>query len=184
MISAIILPFDLDGEEKRCAEIEWMVRLKPLVDELNAARVMDIVFFHAGDKDLKSLEWFSGTMIKHDVHTRNIPLGQGLDALEQKDLHGVMLIPNERLTVSRDGIIDLLQAYWFSGKRIIVSRFDNKWGYPVIVDITLFDQLRSLHSLKQVARFLEDHQAEVSEVYLESKREITTSSGHHSEESL
>jgi len=150
MISAVVLAAGSSrrmGSPKSLLKIGEKTFLQHIVDVLHSSCVLDIaVVLGAGAEEIKkNLTWFTGKIVVN----ANWEKGQissivaGLDSLVSKDVDGVMICPVDHPLITHPLVVDLLQAFWKSKKKIIVPVFQGQRGHPVIFEQCLFDELRS-----------------------------------------
>lgn len=134
------------GTPKSLLKIGEKTFLQHIVDVLHSSRVLDIVLVvGAGAGEIKkNLGWFDGKIVLNE----NWEKGQissivaGLDSLDSKDVDGAMICPVDHPLITQSLVVDLLQAFWKSRKKIIVPVFKGQRGHPVIFERCLFDELR------------------------------------------
>ena len=84
--------------------------------------------------------------------------------LDQKDLHGVMFCPVDRPLISQALVVDLLQAFWKSKKKIILPKYNGHRGHPVIFSSELFEALRTASPDTGAREVVHNHSDEVYEM--------------------
>jgi molybdenum cofactor cytidylyltransferase len=150
MVSAIVLSAGSSnrmGTPKGLLKIGDKTFLRHIVDVLHSSRVLDVaIVLGSGAETIEqTLDWFDGKIVTNEEWERGqlSSIIAGLGVLEQKDLHGVMICPVDRPFISQSLIVDLLQAFWKSKKKIIVPVYGGQRGHPVIFSIELFEELRN-----------------------------------------
>jgi len=150
MISAVILAGGASqrmGSPKALLKIGGRTFLEHIDDACTAARITDRVVVLGADaeKIRPALAGFTGTVVVNGKWES----GQlssilcGCDAVQGEGCHGIMVWPVDRPLVTAHLCVGLLQAFWTSGKPIIVPVFDGKRGHPVIFSKDIFDELRN-----------------------------------------
>ena len=135
--------------------------LEYMVDVLHSACVLDIVIvIKAGSDEMMSrLNWFQGrilTQTKGSDGEIAVVLA-GAEVLEKKDLHGVMVCPISHPFMTQALIVELLQSFWKSKKRIVLPVHDEQNGYPQILSCDLFDELKALPSTSTLSNVVNAH---------------------------
>ena len=155
MISGIILAAGSSqrmGSPKSILKIREKTFLQHIVEVLRSARIINIVIVLGAEaeKIQKSLIWFDGKIVVNEEWQQGqlTSIIKGINALdlnstEPEEIHGAMICPVDHPLLSHSIIVDLLQGYWTSKKRIIIPTFNSQRGHPVIFDKELFDELRS-----------------------------------------
>ncbi|HZY10337.1 MAG TPA: nucleotidyltransferase family protein [Bacteroidota bacterium] len=171
MISAIVLAAGASarmGEPKAILKIGEKTFLQHIVDVLYSACILDTVIVLGNDavKIQNTLDWFQGKVVIND----NWQQGQlssiiaGMNRLNGTDLHGVMICPVDHPLISQGLLVDLLQTFWKSKKKIVLPVYDQKRGHPVIFSKELFDELKSA-PINVGARFVvRQHSNDVAEL--------------------
>lgn len=121
--------------------------LRHIADVLHSAHILDVVLVLGYDQEniRQQVSWFTGKIAVN----RNWQQGQlssiltGMNMLEQKDVHGVMICPVDHPLISQALIVDLLQSFWKTGKKIILPKHNGRRGHPVIFSKELFEELRT-----------------------------------------
>ena len=171
MISGIVLAAGASarmGEPKALLKIGEKTFLQHVIDVLHSACILDTVIVLGNDavKIQNTLDWFQGKVIIND----NWQQGQlssiiaGMNMLNGTDLHGVMICPVDHPLISQGLLVDLLQTFWKSKKKIVLPVYDQKRGHPVIFSKELFDELKSA-PMNVGARFVvRQHPNDVAEL--------------------
>ncbi|MEO0206222.1 MAG: nucleotidyltransferase family protein [candidate division WOR-3 bacterium] len=179
MISGIVLAAGASqrmGTPKALLKIGEKTFLQHIVDILHSARVLDVIVVLGADAEeiQKSLAWFDGKIVVNenwqDGQLTSIIKGLNvLNSEKSEEIHGAIICPVDHPLISQSIIVDLLQGYWKSKKKIIVPQFQNKHGHPVIFDKKLFDELRSA-PLEVGAKFVvHNHPEEIFEVQVDEE---------------
>ena len=171
MISAIVLAAGASarmGEPKALLKIGEKTFLQHIIDVLHSACILDTVIVLGNDavEIQNTLDWFQGKVVIND----NWQQGQlssiiaGMNMLDGTDLHGVMISPVDHPLISQGLLVDLLQTFWKSKKKIVLPVYDQKRGHPVIFSKELFDELKSA-PINVGARFVvRQHSNDVAEL--------------------
>src|ERR1041385_8478469 len=137
MVSAIVLSAGSSnrmGTPKGLLKIGDKTFLRHIVDVLHSSRVLDVaIVLGSGAETIEqTLDWFDGKIVTNEEWERGqlSSIIAGLGVLEQKDLHGVMICPVDRPLISQSLIVDLLQAFWKSKKKIVVPVYGGQRGHP------------------------------------------------------
>ena len=155
MISGIILAAGSSqrmGSPKSLLKIGEKTFLQYIVDVLHSARIIDVVIVLGADAEeiRESLTWFDGKIVVNEDWNKGqlTSIIKGIDALdlnstEPEEVNGAMICPVDHPLLTQSLLVDLLQGYWTSKKKIIIPTFNGKRGHPVIFDKKYFDELRS-----------------------------------------
>ena len=149
MISAIILSAGSSsrmGKHKALTTIGEKTFLRHIVDVLHSSQITDIVLVLGYDHQniRQQISWFDGKIAVNDNWQRGqlSSILSGLPLLDQKNLHGVIICPIDHPLISQSLIVDLLQAFWKSKKKIILPKYKDRRGHPVIFSRELFEELQ------------------------------------------
>jgi len=154
MISSIILAAGSSqrmGTPKALLKIGEQTFLRHIVEQLHSARITDIVVvLGAGAEEVrKSLTWFDGKIALNSDWQKGqlTSIISGLNKLDPAatgpdEIRGAMICPVDHPLISQSILVDLLQGYWKSHKKIIVPVFRETRGHPVIFSKDLFDEIR------------------------------------------
>jgi molybdenum cofactor cytidylyltransferase len=148
MVSGIILAA---GESSRMGTPKALLKIgqksfvQHIVDVLVASRVLDIVIVLGADANTiqNQLNWFKGKTVINEEWKRGqlSSILSGLQAVDQKDLHGVLIWPVDRPLVSQHVIVGMLHQFWTKHKRIVVPVYRGQRGHPLLIGTTLFGDL-------------------------------------------
>jgi molybdenum cofactor cytidylyltransferase len=148
MVSGIILAA---GESTRMGSPKALLKIgdksfaQQIVDTLIASRVLDIVIVLGADAESiqSQLNWFEGkTVINKEWEKGQLSSAlSGLHAVEQHDLHGVLIWPVDRPLVSRHVVVGMLHQFWTKHKQIVVPIYRGRRGHPVLFGKNLFHDL-------------------------------------------
>jgi molybdenum cofactor cytidylyltransferase len=172
MISAVILSAGSSsrmGSPKALLEIGGVTFLRHIVDVLASASVLDVVIVLGSESGRirPSLGWFGGTIVENAAW-RDGQLSSviaGIDAVSAREgVHGAMLCPVDHPLISHSLIVDLLQVFWRSKKKIIIPLHKGVRGHPVIFRRELFAELRSAPGAVGARAVVRGHPAEIAEV--------------------
>jgi molybdenum cofactor cytidylyltransferase len=170
MVSGIILAA---GESTRMGSPKALLKIgdksfaQQIVDTLIASRVLDIVIVLGADAESiqNQLNWFGGkTVINKEWEKGQLSsVLVGLRALEQQDLHGVLIWPVDRPLVSRQVVVGMLHQFWTEHKQIVVPVYKGRRGHPVLFGEDLFRDLERAPMEMGARRVLQDHPDDVLE---------------------
>lgn len=171
MVSAIVLSAGSSnrmGTPKALLNIENKTFLQHIVDTLQLARVLDVVVVlgSGAEQIQQTLDWFQGKVVlnEHWEQGQLSSILRGLDEIEQKDLHGVLVCPIDHPLITQALIVDLLQAFWKSNKKIIIPVYDGQRGHPIIFSSELFDELRNARHEIGARDIVHAHAGDICEV--------------------
>jgi molybdenum cofactor cytidylyltransferase len=181
MISGIILAAGSSqrmGSPKSLLKIGEKTFLQHIVEVLRSARITDIVIVLGAEAEeiRKSLTWFDGKIVFNEDWSKGqlTSIIKGIDALdlnstEPEEVNGAMICPVDHPLLTQSVLIDLLQGYWTSKKKIIVPTFNGQRGHPVIFNKELFDELRNAPFDVGARSVVRKHPEQVHEVALEEE---------------
>jgi CTP:molybdopterin cytidylyltransferase MocA len=146
MISGVILASDetskvLLKDSRNSAQ----TILHQIVDVLIASRVLENVIVLQGEAVViqNQLEWFKGKVMESEMKEETSAILMGIHALEQKDLHGIILWPANSHPVNQKVVVDLLHLFWTRHKPIVATTRGGGRGYPVIIGKEIFPEFES-----------------------------------------
>lgn len=176
MVSAIILAAGSSrrmGQPKALLDIGGKTFLQHIVDVLNSARVLDIVIVLGSEVDdlKKHLGWFGGKVVLNERWQEGqlSSLVVGLDGLDSEDVLGAMICPIDHPVITQSLVVDLLQEFWTSKKKIIIPTFRGKRGHPVIFERSLFDEIRTAPMDVGARAVVHHHADDIAEVSSEEE---------------
>ncbi|MBI4548951.1 MAG: nucleotidyltransferase family protein, partial [Ignavibacteriae bacterium] len=171
MIAGVVLAAGASlrmGMPKALLTIGERTFLQHIVEVLYSARILNIVVVLGADveKIQSSLSWFTGKIVINDEWERGqlSSIITGIDALDDHDISGVMICPVDHPLISQGLLVDLLQAFWKSKKKIILPTFQGRRGHPVIFAKEMFDELRNAPMNIGARIVLHNHPDETQEV--------------------
>jgi len=176
MISGIIIAAGSSqrmGTPKALLKIGEKTFLQHIVETLHSARIIDVVIVIGAEaeKIQKTLTWFDGKVVVNDEWQKGqlSSIITGLNALdltksEPEEIHGAIICPADHPLLTQSLLVDLLQGYWLSKKRIIIPIHRGKRGHPVIFDRELFDDIRNAPLDIGARAVVRNHEQEVHEV--------------------
>jgi molybdenum cofactor cytidylyltransferase len=176
MISGIILAAGSSkrmGSPKSLLKIGEKTFLQYIVNVLHSARIIDVVIVLGADAEeiRRSLAWFDGKIIVNNDWQKGqlTSIIAGLNNLDMattdpEEIHGTMICPVDHPLLTQSLLVDLLQGYWTSKKKIIIPTFSGKRGHPVIFDKKYFDEIRSAPFDVGARAVVHNHAEDVYEV--------------------
>lgn len=124
----------------------------------------------------KSLTWFNGKVVVNNDWQRGqlTSIIAGLNSLdinkfEPEEIHGAIICPVDHPLLTQALLVDLLQGFWKSKKRIIIPTFNNKRGHPVIFHRDLFSEIHNAPLELGARTVVHNHPDEVHEVPVEEE---------------
>jgi molybdenum cofactor cytidylyltransferase len=161
------------GSPKALLKIGEKSFVQRIVDVLIASRVLDIVIVLGADAEAvqTQLNWFIGKTVINEEWKRGqlSSILAGLRAVDQKDLHGVLIWPVDRPLVNEAVIVGMLHQFWTKHKRIVVPVCKGQRGHPVLVGKSLFEDLEKAPLEIGARAILWDHPDEVLEYLTEEE---------------
>jgi len=171
MVSAIILAAGSSrrmGKPKALLNIGGKTFLQHIVGVLNSARVLDIVIVLGSEADemKKHLGWFGGKVVLNERWQQGqlSSIVAGLDGLDSEDVLGAMICPVDHPLIVQSLVVDLLQEFWKSNKKIVIPTFRGQRGHPVIFERSLFDEIRAAPIDVGAREVVRHHSNDVAEV--------------------
>jgi molybdenum cofactor cytidylyltransferase len=176
MISGIVLAAGSSqriGTPKALLKIGEKTFLQHIVEIVHSARIIDVVIVLGAEAEeiQKTIIWFDGkVVINNDWQKGQLSsIIAGLNALdltksEPEEIHGAIICPVDHPLLTQSLLVDLLQGYWLSKKRIIIPTHRGKRGHPVIFDRELFDDIRNAPIDIGARAVVRNHEQEVHEV--------------------
>jgi len=176
LISGIILAAGSSqrmGSPKALLQIGEKTFLHHIVDVLYSARILDIVIVLGSQAEeiQKTLDWFDGKIvINNDWQKGQLSsIITGLNALnlttlEPEEIDGAVICPVDHPLLTQSLLVDLLQGYWLSKKRIIIPIHQGQRGHPVIFDRELFDDIRNAPLDIGARVVVRNHEQDIHEV--------------------
>ena len=160
MVSGIILA---EGRVPERSDLERML------NALHTASVLDVVVV-LGRQSKSTCDsfarWYSGKyLVDEGLETglhHSIP--KGFDALDQDDLHGAIVCPIAQFPLSQEIVVDLLQAFWKSHKKLIVPLVDGGCAPPVILDRTIIEEMKTGARYTSIEEIVTHYRNDVIEV--------------------
>jgi molybdenum cofactor cytidylyltransferase len=185
MVSGIILAAGSSqrmGTPKALLKIGKQTFLQYIVEKLRSARIIDLVIVlgaHA-EEIQPTLSWFKEKIVVND----NWQQGQltsiitGLDALnlvdpESEEIHGAIICPVDHPLLTQSTLVDLLQGFWKSKKKIILPTYNGKRGHPVIFHRDYFNDLRNAPPDLGARAVVRNHPDDVCEVTVQDHGVVT-----------
>lgn len=181
MISAIILAAGSSqrmGTPKALLKIGGKTFLQHIVEILHSARIIDVVIVLGAEaKEIqKTLNWFDGKVVINNEWQKGqlSSIITGLNSLdveksELEEIHGAMLCPVDHPLLTQSLMVDLLQGFWLSKKKIIVPTFKGQRGHPVIFAKELFDGIRSARLDVGARAIVHKHPEEIHKVGIDEE---------------
>ncbi|MBI5215046.1 MAG: nucleotidyltransferase family protein [Ignavibacteriae bacterium] len=156
------------GTPKPLLKIGEETFLQRIVRVLHSARVMEniLVLGSHAEQLQASLSWFDGKIVvnNHWEQGQMCSLRAGLSAVEIEKAHGVIVCPVDRPLLTQSLVVDLLQGFWKSNKNIVLPKYNERRGHPVIFGTSMFDALQTA-PMNESARFIiHNHPEEILEV--------------------
>jgi molybdenum cofactor cytidylyltransferase len=107
--------------------------------------VLDIAVVLGDDADeiRKNLSWFSGKVVVNQFSRsgRMSSILAGMHALEEKDLHGVLICPIDQPLVTQALLVGMLNQFWIKHRPVVVPVYKGRWGNPILIGKALFPEL-------------------------------------------
>ena len=181
MISGIILAAGSSqrmGSPKALLKIGEKTFLQYIVDVLHSARVIDIVIVlgSEAEKIQPSLSWFEGKVVVNNDWQKGqlTSIITGINSLDMtmtdpEEIHGAIICPVDHPLISQSILVNLLQEFWRSHKKIVLPTYKGRRGHPVIFGKDLFDEIRSAPIDIGARNVVRKHPEEVHEVALEEE---------------
>lgn len=161
------------GLPKALLKIGEKTFLQHIVEALHSARIIDVVIVLGAEaeKIQKTLTWFDGKVVVNDEWQKGqlTSIITGLNNLDMtatdpEEIHGAIICPADHPLLTQSLLVDLLQGYWLSKKRIIIPIHRGKRGHPVIFDRELFDDIRNAPLDIGARAVVRNHEQEVHKV--------------------
>ncbi|MGA2624493.1 MAG: nucleotidyltransferase family protein [Bacteroidota bacterium] len=180
IVSAVVLAAGSSqrmGSPKALLKIGEETFFQHIVEVLHSARIIDVVAvlgFEA-EKITKHLGQFDGRIVlnEHWQKGQLSSITAGLDALDSQNIQAAMICPVDHPLISQSLIVDLLQAFWKSQKRIVVPTYKSRRGHPVIIERSLFNDLRTAPPEEGARSVIHRYPGDVVEVPTEEKGVVT-----------
>lgn len=181
MISGIILAAGSSqrmGSPKALLKIGEKTFLQHIVEALHSARIIDnVIVLGSGAEEIqKTLSWFEGKVaVNNDWQKGQLTsIITGLNNLdmtktETEEIHGAIICPVDHPLLTQSLLVDLLQGYWLSKKRIIIPTHQGQRGHPVIFDRELFDEIRNAPLDIGARAVVRNHEDDVLEVNVDDE---------------
>ena len=176
MISGIVLAAGSSqriGTPKALLKIGEKTFLQHIVEIVHSARIIDVVIVLGAEAEeiQKTIIWFDGkVVINNDWQKGQLSsIITGLNALdltksEPEEIHGAIICPADHPLLTQSLLVDLLQGYWLSKKRIIIPIHRGKRGHPIIFDRELFDDIRNAPIDIGARAVVRNHEQDIQEV--------------------
>ncbi len=165
------------GSPKALLKIGRETFIQHIMDVLHSARIVDVVVVLGSQAEeiKKSMDWFDGKIVLNERWQEGqlSSIVAGLDALDSHDVPAAIICPVDHPLISQSLVVDLLQAFWKSRKRIVVPTYQGRRGHPVIFDRTLFDAVRTAAPEAGARTVIHAHPGDVIEVPTEEKGVVT-----------
>lgn len=178
MISAIILVHDAEPRQTSPLALSCIgdkTVLQYMVDALQRARVMDIIIvLDTKSQEIQSsLSWFEGKIVVNQSDNNNLhtSIRLGINALNGEDLHGALICPINVPFLSQSLIVDVLQGFWRSRKKIIIPLYGGKRGHPLIFGKNLFEEIHKTPSLETM---IQHHETDIHEATTDEEGAVIT----------
>ncbi|MBI1805942.1 MAG: NTP transferase domain-containing protein [Ignavibacteria bacterium] len=137
--------------------------IQHIVDAFYSAQVSDVVVVlgSAEEGTIQMSSWFEGKIVSHDHSNGGVMKSVciGYDMLDQKELHGAMICPVQYPLMTQSLLVNVLQAYWKSNKKIVAPTYRGERGYPVIMNQSIIEETKSLpgkHDIESVLHQYDD----------------------------
>ncbi|MEK6570094.1 MAG: nucleotidyltransferase family protein [Bacteroidota bacterium] len=180
MVSAMILAAGESsrmGSPKALLKIGQKTFLQYIADVLVSARVLDIVVVLGADASeiQKNLGWFRGKiLINEDWQKGQLSsILVGLRAVEQKDLHGILICPVDCPLITQHLIVKMLHQFWTRHKPIVVPVYKGRRGHPVLIGRAFLAELERAPIEIGVRAVLWNHPDDVLEYQTEDDGVLT-----------
>jgi molybdenum cofactor cytidylyltransferase len=150
MISGIILctvASSNKGTRTRLPQLEEKTFLRHIMALFQSARITDVVIVVDEEVRKKRSDLSEiGSKIALSAPPKPGELSSicvGIDNISESDVHGVMICPVDHPLITQKLLVDLLQNFWHSKKKIIVPAYHGTYGYPVIFGMEFYDVLKT-----------------------------------------
>jgi hypothetical protein len=139
--------------------------LQRIVEALHSAQVFDIVVVHdVRDRDTAgSMETLAVKPVATTKQHEIARIADGITACQQKELHGVLVVPIAQQQILHGLLVDLLHQFWISHKGIVISRMDGNEDVHIIAD-TLFGEIRQSSADETLEAFATRHGDQIHRV--------------------
>ena len=171
MISALILAAGASrrmGSPKALLSIGETTFLRHIVETLAAAGITDVVVVLGADieKIKPTLGWFDGAIVENADWEKGqlSSIAAGMEILLRKKVEGVILWPVDHPLIGPDLIVDMVEAFERSGRKIVLPVFKGRRGHPVLFSSEMFPSLMSASLLLGAKEVVRRHPEEIEEV--------------------
>ncbi|MGH9319938.1 MAG: nucleotidyltransferase family protein [Vicinamibacteria bacterium] len=178
-----LLPYPLDDG----SETTFLEHLLAVVNESRAAPIV-VVLGHEAEhirSSIASSSWGRARPVMNERYREGMlsSLRAGLDAADEPEVHGVLVLPVDHPD-ARTGIADRLIARFEETKRpVVIPVFQGRRGHPVLFSRAVFDELRRAPDGVGARQVVWDHQGDLLEVEVSDpgiRRDVDTPGDYRS----
>ena len=170
-ISIIVLAAGLStrfGRNKMLEQVGNRTMVENVVAEslMSKAEHVIVVIGHEKEKVRKKLERYGCEFIWNEDYKRgqSTSVKKGLSGID-RDTRAVIVLPGDIAMVDHKIINAVIDEYLRSNSPIVAAAFRGHQGHPILFDIKLLDEMKSIDEDTQgLRRVVSDHKSEVRKV--------------------